>query len=217
MARTLRIEWRPGRRVTGRLAVPPNPTGPAVLLAHGAGAGQGHPFVAGLRDRLAGAGHPVLTFDYPYMEAGRRAPDRMPGLLECHLAALERLQSYGWPVVMAGKSMGGRIASHLASDHSGTLGLVFYGYPLVAPSGGGVRSTEHLERIGRPMLFLAGSGDRLGPLSEIRPLVQRLRRATLEVIEGGDHSFRVPRRTGVSPDQVLDRLAGVTIEWIRGL
>ena len=75
MARNLRIEWQPGRKVAARLAVPKDADLPAVLLAHGAGAGQHHPFLTGLRERLKHAGHPTLTFDYPYIEAGRRAPD----------------------------------------------------------------------------------------------------------------------------------------------
>jgi len=202
VARRLRIEWLPGRKITAELAVPGDRSGPAILLAHGAGAGQAHPFLWGLRKRLATAGFPTLTFDYPYMEAGRRAPDRLVTLLACHRAALQRLRSYGWPVVLAGKSI---------------LGLVFYGYPLVSPSSGVVRSTDHLRDGGLPMLFLAGSRDRLGPLDALRPLVERLPSAALEVIDEGDHSFKVPKRTGLSADDVLDRLAGLTIEWIRGL
>jgi len=217
LTRTLRIEWHPGRAVTAKLAVPGEVTGPAVLLAHGAGAGQGHPFMTGLRQRLRNAGHPTLTFDYPYVDAGRKAPDRMPVLLSCHRAALQRLRSYGWPVVMAGKSMGGRIASHLAVEDTGALGLVFYGYPLVSPSSGAVRPTGHLKDGMLPMLFLAGSRDRLGPLDAIRPLVESLPNAVLDVIEEGDHSFKVPKRTGMSPEGVLDHLADSTTGWIRAL
>lgn len=215
MARRLRIEWHPGRKVTARLAVPAQVTGPAVLLAHGAGAGQDHPFMTGMRDRLAVAGHPTLTFDYPYTEEGRRAPDRPPVLLACHRAALHRLQHYGWPVVLAGKSMGGRMASHLAVDEAGPVGLVFFGYPLVSPSSGAVRSTDHLAEIGLRMLFLTGSRDRLAPLDALRPVVDGLRRATLEVVEGGDHSFALPRSAGVEPGDVLDDLAARTARWIR--
>ena len=116
MIRTLRIEWHPGRKVTGRFDVPPEPTGPAILLAHGAGAGQGHPFMAGLRSRLAAAGHPTLTFDYPYMEAGRKAPDRLPTLMACHRAVLRGSVGTDGPIVLAGKSMGGRVGSHLAVE-----------------------------------------------------------------------------------------------------
>lgn len=215
MPRTLRIEWHPGRKVTGRLAVPGEVSGPAILLAHGAGAGQDHPFVEGLRDRLSAHGHPTLTFDYPYRGEGRRAPDRMPTLLACHRAALRRLASYGWPVVLAGKSMGGRVASHVAAAEPGPLGLVFYGYPLVSPSSGEVRATDHLLDAGRPMLFLTGSRDRLCPLDLLRPLVASLPRAVLEVVEDGDHSFAVPARSGMSTDDVLDRLAASTSRWIR--
>ena len=215
MTRTLRIEWHPGRKVSARLTVPRDPAGAAILLAHGAGAGQAHPFLAGLRTRLAAAGHPTMTFDYPYMEEGRRAPDRPPTLLACHRAALHRLARYGWPVVMAGKSMGGRMASHLAVDEPGPIGLVFYGYPLVSLSRGTVRPTGHLTETGMRMLFLTGSRDRMAPLEELRPVVQGLRRGTLEVVEGADHGFKVLKRIGTTPDEVLDLLAERTVDWIR--
>lgn len=214
MIRTLRIEWLPGRKVTGRFDVPPDPVGPAILLAHGAGAGQRHPFMDGLRTRLAAAGHPTLTFDYPYMEAGRKAPDRMPTLMACHRAVLQRLRQYEWPVVLAGKSMGGRIGSHLAVEEA-ALGVVFYGYPLVSPSSGAVRPTDHLRELGLPMLFLAGSRDRLAPLGELEPLVESLPRSVLEVIEEGDHSFKVPKRLGLDESEILDRLAAITSPTIR--
>jgi len=217
MARRLRIEWQPGRKVTGLLDVPAVPSGPAVLLAPGAGAGQRHPFLEGLRKRLVAAGLPTMTFDYPYMEDGRRFPDRMPVLLACHRAALHRLAGYGWPVVLAGKSMGGRMASHLAADVPGSVGLVFYGYPLVSPSSGETRSTVHLREAGVPMLFVSGTRDRLAPLGLLRALVEGLTGASLEVIEDGDHSFKVPRRTGPGPEEVLDSLAGITTGWVGSL
>lgn len=215
MARRLRIEWHPGRKVTARLAVPPTPSGPAVLLAHGAGAGQGHPFMDGLRRRLAAAGHPTMTFDYPYTEEGRTAPDRPPTLLACHRAALHRLAGYGWPVVLAGKSMGGRMASHLAADERGPIGLVFYGYPLVSLSRGTVRPTGHLTGSRMRMLFFAGTRDRMAPLDELRPVVEGIRRATLEVVDGADHGFKVLKRIGTTEEEVLDLLAGRTVRWIR--
>ena len=216
LARRLRIEWSPGRKVTGLLDVPREPHGPAVLLAHGAGAGQRHPFMEGLRRRLASAGHPTMTFDYPYMEAGRRAPDRMPKLLACHRGALLRLCRYGWPVVLAGKSMGGRMASHLAVEEP-AMGLVFYGYPLVSPSQGTPRPVDHLSDSGLPMLFLAGSRDRLAPIDLLRGVVAGLGNADLRVIEEGNHSFKVPKRTGLGPEDVLDRLSDETVAWIRRL
>ncbi|MCB2222616.1 MAG: dienelactone hydrolase family protein [Actinobacteria bacterium] len=217
MARRLRVEWSKGRKVTADLAVPGDPRGPAVLLAHGAGAGRRHPFMAGLVARLVAAGHPTMVFDYPYMEEGRRAPDRMPALLACHRAAHDRLAAYGWPVVLAGKSMGGRMASHLAAGLAGPAGLAVYGYPLVSPSSGAVRDTAHLRETGVPMLFLSGSRDRLAPMGLLRPVVESLPSATLEVVEGAGHSFEVPARSGLTFDGVLDRLAAVTAAWLGGL
>ena len=200
------------------LAVPARPPqGRAVLLAPGAGAGQDHQFLAGTRDRLAAAGHLVLTFDYPYREAGRRAPDRPDVLMACHRAALERLRRYEARVVLAGKSMGGRVGGHLAASGEAPDGLVFLGYPLVAPGSGSIRPIEHLGAAGAPMLFLSGSRDRLAPLDLLRAAVQSLPSATLAVMEDGDHSFEVPRRTGLSQGDVLDRLAAITTEWIDSL
>jgi len=216
MKRQLVIEWQAGRTVTGVLEAHPGPTGPSILLAPGAGAGQSHPFMAGLRERLAAAGHPTLTFDYPYMAGGRRAPDRLPVLLDCHRAALLRLQRRGLPVVLAGKSMGGRVASHLAAEHPGAVALVCYGYPLVSPSTGEERSTAHLAGMGIPVLFVSGSRDRLAPLPLLRRVAAGTAGADLEVIEGGDHGFRVPASAGLDPGAVLDSLAERTLEWIAG-
>ena len=202
-------------KVTARLALPPGgPGSTALLLASGAGAPQQHPFLTGLRTGLATAGLATMTFDYPYAEAGRRAPDRLPVLLECHRAAAVRLRGYADRIVLAGKSMGGRVASHLAAAGESTAGLVFYGYPLVAPGSGTVRSTDHLDEIGAPMLFLSGSRDRLAPLDLLRPVVARHPEATLEVLAEGDHSFRVPKRAGITPDEVEEFLVARTIAWL---
>jgi predicted alpha/beta-hydrolase family hydrolase len=213
--RRLRIEWRPGAKITARLALPSGGGRTAVLLAHGAGAPQDHPFMTSLRKGLAGAGVATMTFDYPYAEAGRRVPDRLPVLLECHRAAVSRLRDYTDRIVLAGKSMGGRVASHLAAEGEPCAALVFYGYPLVAPSRGTVRSTDHLETIPAPMLFLTGSRDRLAPLDVLRPTVARIRRATLEVVDEGDHSFNVPKRTGLSPAEVMADLVARTAAWLQ--
>jgi predicted alpha/beta-hydrolase family hydrolase len=213
MARRLRIEWRPGRKVAGRLSMPRDPAGAAILLAHGAGAGQVHPFMTGLRERLAAAGHPVLTFDYPYAAEGRRAPDRAPVLMECHRRARERLAGYGHGVVLAGKSMGGRMASHLAAENPAD-GFVCFGYPLVSPSSGVQRDTGHLRDVACPMLFVSGTRDRLAPRDRLEAVVGGLSGAVLELVPDADHGFRVPKRSGLDADGVLDRIAGITVAWL---
>jgi predicted alpha/beta-hydrolase family hydrolase len=200
--------------VTGLLDVPRDPVGPAILLAPGAGAGQDHPFLSGLRSRFAAAGHTAMTFDYPYREAGRRAPDRPDVLARCHRAAAARLRRYEERVVFAGKSMGGRIASHLLAEGDPAAGLVAFGYPLVPIGSREPRSTDHLRAVEAPMLFLAGGRDRMAPLELLESVVASLRWATLEVVEDADHSFRVPKRTGIGPDDMLDLLTGATLRWM---
>ena len=215
MTRRLRIKWAPGEAVDARLAMPLHPNGVGVLLAHGAGAGQHHPFMEHLRRGLSDAGYPTMTFDYSYMSAGRRAPDRMPKLLAVHRAAAERLATYVAEVVVAGKSMGGRVGSHLAGDDGWpAAGLVYYGYPLVPLGKTEARPVDHLQRITVPQLFFAGSRDRLSPLPALRPIVTSLQAAALHEIDGADHSFKVPKRMGRAHDEVLDELVATTVSWL---
>ncbi len=217
MSRRLRIEWRPGDKVTGRLIVPPRAAATGMLLAHGAGAGQDSAFMSQVRDGIAAAGYPVLTFDYPYIEAGRRAPDPPARLLACHAAAAARLRSYCDGVVLAGKSMGGRIGSHLAADGEPAAGLVFYGYPIVAPGKKVPRDTSHLDGVRAPMLFFSGTRDPLSPLELLTPIVSRLADAEAAIIEGGNHSFRVPKDGGLSPEEVIAGLVQITVDWLEEL
>lgn len=209
------IEWRPGRSVPvileGRAGL-----GPAILLAPGAGAGQRHAFLSGLRRRLAAAGHLVMTFDYPYAAAGRRAPDRLEVLLECHRAATRRLRREAGEVVLAGKSMGSRVAAHLAASGEGCSAVVCYGYPLLPPGKPAPRDTAHLDAIGLPVLFLTGSRDRLAPLDLLSPVVARVPRARLVVVEGADHSFGVAAHPDARGEAMLDLLAAETVGWLAG-
>jgi hypothetical protein len=187
-----------------------------VLLAPGAGAGQQHPFMVAVRDGLAAAGYPTMTFDYSYMEAGRRGPDRPARLLEVHDAAAERLATRYGRVALVGKSMGGRIGSHLAAD-SGfpSAGLVYLGYPLVPMGKGEPRPTSHLEQIAVPQLFVAGTRDRLSPPDLIRALSESLPDSATAIIDEADHSLRVPKRVGLSNDEVLAGVIGLVAEWLK--
>ena len=202
--------------VTARLAMPDEPEAVGVLLAHGAGVGQDHQWMVTMRDNLAGHGLPTMTFNYAYTEAGRKAPDRPPKLLAVHATALERMYRYVDTVVLAGKSMGGRMASHLASESSVAVGgLVYYGYPLVPIGKPTPRPTDHLERIEAPQLFFCGTRDRLSPPDLITDLAARLPAARVEVINDADHSFAVPKRLGRTAAEVLAELAVVTAQWVQ--
>lgn len=216
--RRLRIRWRGADAITGLLAVPVDAGPCGVLLAPGAGAGQRHPFLVSIRRGLAAGGVTTLSFDYPYMEAGRRRPDRHEVLVAAHHAAAERLAGYVEVVVLAGKSMGGRIGSHLAGDESWpAAGLVYYGYPLVPPGKAMLRPVDHLARIDAPQLFLSGTRDRLSPPSLLADVVAGLRGAELITIEDADHSFRVTKRSGIDPEEVMGTLVATTLDRVRVL
>ena len=215
MTRRLRIEWKPGHKVTGLLAMPKSPNPVGILLAHGAGAGQQSGFVTHMRRGLADAGFPVLTFDYPYTEAGRGRPDRSETLLACHAAAARRLRDYCEDIVLTGKSMGGRMGSHAADEGVEAKALVYYGYPLVALGKSEPRDTTHLGRLGVPQLFFCGTRDRLCPLDVLTDVVAGLALAEIAVIQDGDHSFKVPKRSSLDYGDVLDGLVAITADWLR--
>jgi predicted alpha/beta-hydrolase family hydrolase len=215
MARRLVVKWKPGEKITARLEMPRDDRGIGVLLAHGAGAGQDHPFMVTLRRQLVAAGVGVMSFNYAYTEAGRKAPDRAPKLLSVHEAAADRVSTYFDQVFLAGKSMGGRIGSHLAGDLGWpAAGLIYYGYPLVALGRGEPRDTAHLEGIAAPQLFFAGTRDRLSPPDLIVPLAKRLPSATVRIVADGDHSFKVPKRAGRTHEEVIAELASITAAWV---
>ncbi|MEN8114367.1 MAG: alpha/beta family hydrolase [Actinomycetota bacterium] len=202
-----------GGTVTGITAGEPGPVG--VLLAHGAGVGQDHPWMTAVRDGLAGHGLFVMTFNYRYTEAGRKSPDRMPTLLAVHRAAADALAVECDRVVLAGKSMGGRVGSHLVGDEGWPAdALVYFGYPLVPMGKTESRETDHLERIDVPQLFFAGTRDKLSPPSLMSAVAAAVPEGSLEIVEDGDHSLRVLKRTGRSNEEVLAEVVAKTATWI---
>ncbi len=184
-------------------------------IAHGAGAGLGHPFMAGVAEELAAGGISVFRFNFPYMETRRRIPDAAPVLLEAWTAAIQQVlrPGHGLPIVLGGKSLGGRIASMLAAaqgEHFPGAALVFFGYPLHAPGKTDRLRDAHLPQIRVPMLFIQGTRDSLARLDLVEALVNRLRPlASLHVVTGGDHSFRVKgtNRSDRENGQVVGRVA----------
>lgn len=191
----------------------------AVVLAHGAGAGQGSPFMVRIGRGFAARGIAAATFDFPYIAAGRKVPDRTPALEAAWRAAIAvRRRTLGsLPLFIGGKSMGGRIASHIAAQGGGGVlaGLVFFGYPLHPPAKPHQRRDAHLPQIAEPLLFVQGSRDPFGTGDEIRALLPSLRRATLHEIAGGDHSLKAPARKG-GPDSVDEALDAASA-WIHAL
>lgn len=197
-----------GGTVSGRLAG----TGPVgVLLAHGAGTNQDHPFMVGLRDALAGLGHTVLTFNYAYTERGAKRPDRTEKLLEVHRAAADLLAGKVSRMFLGGRSMGGRMGTYLAAEGYRVSGLVLYAYPLHPAGRPDNLRVAHLHDVATPMLFFQGTRDALSRMELFDRYLRPLPNVTVEILEGADHSFR---GKGWDPDTVLERLAKVTTSWI---
>jgi predicted alpha/beta-hydrolase family hydrolase len=165
---------------------------PILVLAHGAGRDMEDPLLAGFAEGLAAAMISCLRFNFPYREAGKKAPDPEPVLREAWEAAFARGTEMGSPVWAGGKSLGGRIASMVVADGVPAAGLVFVGYPLHPPGKPERIRDAHLPSVHVPMLFLQGTKDPFARPDLLEKTIRRLGdRATLHPIEGGDHSFRV--------------------------
>jgi predicted alpha/beta-hydrolase family hydrolase len=194
----------------------------ALILAHGAGAGPQSPFMVDFARGIARHGVHVVTFNFLYVEQHRRIPDRLPLLQGCYQAVVEAVRGHladaGRRLFIGGKSMGGRIATHLAaSERSLSLnGLVLLGYPLHPPGRPDRKRDEHLPAVARPMLFMQGSRDTFGSPGELQPVLARLSPPpTLHVVEGGDHSFHLPRRNPHAQSSLHLELQRTIVDWMQ--
>ena len=191
----------------------------ALVLAHGAGAGQKSPWIVKAARALAEREVSCATFDFPYIVAGRKVPDRAPVLEDHwrHVLAEARKEFAGLPLFIGGKSMGGRIASQVAAQGvSDVDGLVFFGYPLHPPGRPEQRRDAHLPHTNLPMLFVQGSADTFGNEQEITALLSSIQRATLHVIRGGDHSFKVPGGTKAQ-QPAFDEAMNAAAAWMKSV
>ncbi len=207
-----------GRRVSGLLQVPRDARA-CYVLAHGAGAGMSHPFMAAVADGLAERDIATLRYQFPYMEEGARRPDA-PKIAQATVRAavgeaLRLLPELA--VVAGGKSFGGRMTSQAqaASPLSGVQGLVFLGFPLHPPGRPSDERAAHLFEIKVPMLFLQGTRDALAATKLTETLVQRLgERATLKLFQDADHSFHVPARSGRTDGDVRAEMLDELSAWL---
>lgn len=178
----------------------------AVLLANGAGANMDSDFQRFFADALAAGGLLVGNFNFLYQETGRKAPDRGPVLEETYLAVLAALlKKTGLDprrVALGGKSMGGRIASMVA-DRTEAGALVYLGYPLHAPGKQDKLRDAHLYALKARQLFLAGDRDPFADLKLLRSVVKKIKKGRLFVMQGGDHSFQVLKKSGIDQNALL--------------
>jgi uncharacterized protein len=198
-----------------------DPVGAVLILAHGAGAGQRSPWMVQFAQALSILGVDIVTFNFLYTEQGRRLPDRQPLLDACYRAVIETIgQHVGVatrPLFIGGKSMGGRIATHLAAEDRDlpVEGLVLLGYPLHPPGQPTKRRDAHLPAVGRPMIFVQGSRDAFGTPLELMPVIDTITpRPTLHVVDGGDHSFKATK-DAARQTALFESAQRTIVEWIR--
>jgi len=217
-ARTVAIDLGNGERVSGLLQAPVNARA-CYVLAHGAGAGMTHPFLAAVAEELAERGIATLRYQFPYMERGSKRTDA-PGLARTAVRAavveMSRLAPE-LPLIAGGKSFGGRMTSlaQAASPLPGVRALAFLGFPLHPPGRPADQRGKHLLDVRIPMLFLQGTRDAFADLRLLRSLVERLgARAALKLLQDADHSFHVPARSGRTDVLVRAEMLDALADWI---
>ena len=177
-----------------------------------------HPFMERASHALGAHGIAAHRFEFPYMKAGKSRPDS-PAVAEAAVRDAVReaaREAPGVPLLAGGKSFGGRMTSQAQAKEPlpGVRGLVFFGFPLHPPGRPGVERAEHLSAVKIPMLFLQGTRDEFATLDLLQAVVKRLgRRATLHLVEEGDHSFKAPKRTGKTAQDILEDLATTIQQW----
>jgi len=204
-----------------------NRIGATIILGHGAGANQLSSFMTLFAEGLSQRGLDAMTFNFVYTEHERGAPDPKAKLEACYRgvidAALKHKKLEGNQLIIGGKSMGGRIASQVAAEaceQNETLasqinGLVFLGYPLHPPGNPAKLRVDHLPHIKMPMLFVQGTRDSLGAVEEISPFIKKLKLpATIFAIEGGDHSFKAPKKFGLTQAEIYENAMDRIVEWV---
>lgn len=220
--RALQIELDGGESVSASLLVPKSShQQPFALLAlaHGAGNDMRNPFLSFVCDGVAGSGIATLKFNFPYKEKGGKAPDPAKKLEATWRAVLNHVRqtmTLDFDGVFAGgKSLGGRMASRVVAQGERVDGLVFLGYPLHPPGKPEKQRIAHFPDITVPSLFIQGTRDTLCDLALLREALPRLQGSTdLHVVEGGDHSFNLPKRMGVAQKEVWKEIVDVVVNWI---
>jgi predicted alpha/beta-hydrolase family hydrolase len=214
----LKFAAAPGAGEVSAILVKPPHCRALFVLGHGAGAGMRHRFMDGIAETLSAHGIATFRYQFPYVEGGKRRPDRTPiltGTVRAAVAAARELEP-DLPLLAGGKSMGGRMTSTAQAESSlpGVRGLAFFGFPLHRPGDASNARADHLADVDVPMLFVQGTRDRLAELKRVETVVATLgSRATISIVRDGDHGFDVLKRTGRSTEEVYDGMAAAVRGW----
>lgn len=222
ITRELSFQATPSAGAVSALYTAPADSASLFVFAHGAGAGMRHPFIDAINSGLVRRGVSTFRYQFPYMEQGRRAPNPQKTLTDTVRSAVNsaRELSPDAKLIAGGKSMGGRMTSLAESiEHlEGLHALAFLGFPLHAPGRDSTDRAAHLRDTALPMLFLQGTRDKLANLAMMKDVCNGLgARATLHLLDSGDHSFKPLKRSGRTQQQLIDEAAATLAEWIHGL
>lgn len=215
---SLKVQFQ-ATTLSARLDCPPTVMA-GLVLAHGAGAGMDHPFMAELATALSAKEIAVLRFQFPYMEAKKHRTDSPLVAASAIAAAVATLRKLiEGPVFAGGKSFGGRMTTFAASE--GLLpelkGILCFGFPLHPADEPSIKRAQHFAQVPFPTLFLQGTRDKLADLQLMRDVCKDLPQGTLKVIEGADHGFGVLRRSGRTDHDVFNELVENSADFIKGL
>lgn len=215
------VEFKSGGKTKLVYSSPSNNHGAltGLVIAHGAGGPMYSPFIRYFHTELAKRGFLTAKFNFPYMEAGRKIPDKREVLEEAYTTIVEQVRSSSYKpssLFIGGKSMGGRIASQIAANGVEVDGLFFLGYPLHPPGRTDKLRDEHLFRIKKPMLFLSGTRDQFARKDLLEKVVSQIGpSARIHWLQNGDHSFKTPGEKGIGKS--TEEALGVLTEWLESL
>ena len=212
---TIRIPV-PERGDVTAIRTPPEatPNGWMFIYAPGAGSNVHDRFGARACRSLAAQGFDAVRFQFPYMEAGKRRPDRTPVVEATWRAVIETLRHDGVRLAVGGRSFGGRIASQVVAGGTPADALELFAYPLHPPGNPEKMRDEHLPLIGVPTLFCSGTRDAFGAPDELRDAASKVPDATLHLLDHADHGFSVPKSSGRTREDVWDEAIDAVIDWL---
>ncbi len=218
----LQIRIDEGTSVSAVFGIPDNfdpKSGTGVILAHGAANDMMSPLINTIHEKLAERGYLCLKFNFPYGDQGKTNPDPMDVLKKTYLAIIAFISEHPKyaprSLYLGGKSLGGRIASMLVAEGIRADGLIFLGFPLHPPEKPDKKRDDLLNKIDRPMLFIEGTNDPLCNLDRLQEIRNSLSVATeIHIVDGGDHSFRIPKTAGRQMEEIFGEISSAICEWL---
>lgn len=212
---TFQVSVRTETSVTAVRTMPD--TEPAIglfIYAPGAGSNINDPFGSYLSQRLVQAGFAFVRFQFPYMEAGKRRPDQASLLEETWKQVIDTVKIADAKVIIGGRSMGGRIASHVAAQGAAVDAVALFAYPLHPPGNPRKSRDSHLPQIASPALFCSGTRDTFASPEELAAAAATVPRATVHPLEGADHGFAVLKSSGRTKEDVWSEAAAFLLSWL---